>query len=163
MKINRLETHDRLQHFKKDQSVNIFSGAEECLRKNKDCLSMQEHFPYVYLFAHPRTADDGVTKRMIWQPRLMKPKAQANSYLFRAKSKTDLVEIIWLIPPRELWKQYEKGKVTESEDIEISIRNFQFYREELEKPHKDDFTEDEIRRKLLSIQHTHKGKLDGKI
>ncbi len=159
MKIDRLETHDRLEHFKKDQALNIFSGAEECLRKNKDCVSMQQYFPYVYLFAHPRTSDDGVTKRMIWQPRLTKPKAQTNSYLFRAISKTDLVEIIWLIPPRELWEQYEKGKVTESQDIEISIRNFQFYREELERPHRDDLSEEAIKRKLLSIQHKYKGRL----
>ena len=76
MKINRLETHDRLQHFVKDQSINIFQGADECLKKNTLSLALQEKSSYVYLFAHPRTADDGVTKIMYWQPRLTKPEAQ---------------------------------------------------------------------------------------
>lgn len=34
MKIQRLEAHDRLLHFKKDQEANIFSGAEDCLKRN---------------------------------------------------------------------------------------------------------------------------------
>ena len=51
MKVNRLEAHDRLEHFKEDQSFNIFKGAEDCLKKNPDALIMQEHSPYVYIFA----------------------------------------------------------------------------------------------------------------
>lgn len=113
---------------------------------------MQEHFPYVYIFAHPRTADDGVTKRMIYQPRLTKPQAQTNSYLFRLLSNTDIVEIIWLLPPRELWAQFERGKVTESDDVSTSIWNYVNKREELEKPHNEDWTEDKVRYKLESIQ-----------
>jgi len=111
MKIDPLDAHDRLLHFKRDQEENLFQGVDDCLRKNKDCVSMQEYFPYVYIFAHPRTMEDGATKKMFWQPRLTKPKAQTNSYLFRAISKTDIVEIIWLLPPRELWEQYEEGKI----------------------------------------------------
>jgi hypothetical protein len=152
MKINKLETHDRLEHFKKDQSQNLFEGVDDCARKNKDCVAMQQHFPYVYIFAHPRTADDGANKRMIYQPRLTKPKAQTNSYLFRLLSNTDIVEIVWMLPPRELWGQYEKGKLTESDDVLISIWNFTHKRDELEKPHKDDWSEDRIRKKLESIQ-----------
>ena len=52
MKLNRLETHDRLIHFKKDQEANIFQGAEDCLKKNPDSLFFQSKCPYVYLFAH---------------------------------------------------------------------------------------------------------------
>jgi len=152
MKVNRLETHDRLEHFKKDQAHNLFQGVDDCVKRNKDCLSMQEHFPYVYIFAHPRTADDGVTKRMIYQPRLTKPQAQTNSYLFRLLSNTDIVEIIWLLPPRELWAQFERGKVTESDDVATSIWNYVNKREELEKPHNEDWTEDKVRYKLESIQ-----------
>lgn len=159
MKLNRLETHDRLEHFRKDQSANIFLGAEECLKKNPNCVQMQEYFPYVYIFAHPRTADDGVTKRMIWQPRLVKPKAQTNSYLFRAQSKTDLLEIIWLLPPRELWSQYERGKVTESDEVQISIYNFKNHKEQLEAPHEDDWPEEKIRKKLLEIEAQFKLKI----
>lgn len=157
MKLNRLETHDRLEHFQKDQSLNIFQGADDCLHKNKDAVSMQEYLPYIYIFAHPRTADDGVTKRMLWQPRLTKPKAQENSYLFRAISKTDIVEVIWLIPPKEMWPQYEKGKMFESEDVMISITNYLNHREELEKPHKDDWSEEKIQIQLKKIDTASKG------
>lgn len=159
MKIDPLDAHDRLLHFKKDQSLNLFDGVNECLTQNKDCVSMQEHFPYVYLFAHPRTAEDGVTKRMIWQPRLMKPRAQTNSYLFRVISKTDLVEIIWLLPPRELWEQYELGKVTESKDIVTSIMNFLHAREALELPHPEDWSEEKIKMKLEDIKANSKFKM----
>ena len=76
MKINRLEAHDRLLHFKNDQNSTIQQGAEDCLKKNPLSLALQDHSPYIYIFAHPRTADDGVNKRLLWQPRLTKPKAQ---------------------------------------------------------------------------------------
>lgn len=152
MKIDRLETHDRLLHFQKDQADTITQGLEDCLKRNPVCVSMQEHFPYVYIFAHPRSEDRGGNKRMIWQPRLSKPKAQTNSYLFRALSKSDIVEIIWMLPPRELWSQYQKGLVTESQDIITSIHNFLYYRKELEKPHKDDFSEEKIKSILEKIQ-----------
>ena len=152
MKLKRLETHDRLSHFKQDQADNLFQGVDDCVRRNKDCVAMQAHFPYVYIFAHPRTADDGVTKRMIYQPRLSKPAAQTNSYLFRLLSNTDVVEIIWILPPREMWGQYQKGKVTESEDVLTSIYNFIHKRKELEAPHKDDWSDERIRRTLRAIQ-----------
>lgn len=152
MKINPLEAHDRLLYFKKDQEANLFEGVDDCLKRNKDCVSMQEYFPYVYIFAHPRTADDGANKRMIWQPRLLKPKAQTNSYLFRAISKSDIVEIIWMLPPRELWSQYEDKKIASSEDIRVSIFNFMNHKEELEKPHKEDYSEEKIRSVLMGIK-----------
>lgn len=146
MKLNRLETHDRLDHFKKDQSDNIFQGADDCMKRNELSLALQARSPYVYLFAHPRTHDDTIAiKRMIWQPRLTKPKAQTNSYLFRAQSNSDILEIIWLLPPEELWENYEKGKVMVHEDIMISIKNFLNHREELEKPHKDDLPDHVVR------------------
>lgn len=151
MKINRLETHDRLQHFVKDQSANIFQGAEDCLKKNPDSLAIQEKSPYVYIFAHPRTDDDGVTKRMIWQPRLSIPEAQTNSYLFRALSHSDIIEIVWLLPPREMWSQYEKNKVTESNEVAWSINQFRYNKKELEKPHPEDMTEERARLILKAI------------
>lgn len=138
MKINRLETHDRLLHLKEDQSINIAKGAEDCLKKNQLSLALQEKSPYIYLYAHPRTADDGVTKVMYWQPRLSKPKAQTNSYLFRAQSKTDVIQVCWMIPPREQWAQYKKGNVTEHETVIWSINQFQHNREKLEENDPDD-------------------------
>lgn len=142
MKLNRLETHDRLQHFVKDQSANIYQGAEDCLKRNELSLAIQEKSPYVYLFAHPRTADDGVNKIMYWAPRLSIPEAQTNSYLFRAISKTDIIEVVWMIPPKEIWKQYEKGNVTESNWCLWSIKQFQSNKNLLEKPHVDDLSEE---------------------
>lgn len=145
MKLNRLETHDRLQHFVKDQSVNIFQGADECLKKNPLSLALQEKSPYIYMFAHPRTADDGVTKIMYWQPRLTKPEAQTNSYLFRAMSKTDNIEVCWLIPPSEMWPQYRKGNVTEYEIVLWSINQYNHHRKLLQKPEEEDLPDLKIR------------------
>ena len=144
MKLNRLETHDRLVHFKKDQNDTLQQGADDCLKKNPLSLAMQDKAPYIYLFAHPRTSDDGVTKRMIWQPRLTKPLAQTNSYLFRAISKSDIVEICWLIPDEKMWKQYEKGKVTENELVLWSIDQYMNYRADLERKDKDDLSDERV-------------------
>ena len=109
MKLNRLETHDRLLYYKKDQSASITQGIDDCLKRNPLSIALQRHSPYVYIFAHPRTADDGYTKRMLWQARLGKPKAQTNSYLFRAKSNADILEICWMIPPRSNGGNTEKA------------------------------------------------------
>lgn len=146
MKLNRLETHDRLEHLKENQSLNVGQGAEDCLKKNKLSMAIQEKSPYVYLFGHPRTADDGVTKKMIWQPRLTKPKAQTNSYLFRAKSNTDLMEICWLLPPEEMWKQYQKGNVTEHELVNWSIEMYRNHKYKLEMREFDDLSDEEARK-----------------
>lgn len=145
MKINRLETHDRYEHFIEDQSLNIAQGAEDCLRKNPLSLLLQDRSPYIYLFAHPRTDDDGVTKRMLWQPRLTKPKAQTNSYLFRAQSKTDIIQVCWLLPPREMWPQYQKGNVTESDLVVWSIDQFLNNRVKFEQEDAEDLPDQAIR------------------
>lgn len=145
MKLNRLETHDRLLHFKKDQEANVFQGAEDCLKRNPLSLALQDKCHYVYMFAHPRTDEDGVTKRMIWQPRLTKPAPQTNSYLFRAISKTDVIEVCWLLPPRELWNQYRQGNVTEDNEVLWSINEFETNRKQLGKPAHDDLTDEKIK------------------
>ena len=151
MKIEKLEAHDRLLHLQQDQSLNVAQGAEDCLKRNPLSLALQEHAPYIYLFAHPRTADDGVNKKMIWQPRLTRPKAQTNSYLFRAKSNTDELEVCWLIPPREMWPQYKKGNVTENQLVLWSIAQFQYHREVLEKACSDDMTDEQIKNIYINI------------
>lgn len=151
MKLNRLETHDRLQYLIKDQSVNIYQGAEDCLKKNPLSLAIQERSPYVYIFAHPRTHDNGVDKVMYWDPRLSIPEPQTNSYLFRAISKTDIIEVIWMIPPKEQWKQYEKGKVTESNWAYWSIEQFKNNRKHLEKPHPEDLSEEYISKIMQQV------------
>src|SRR6185369_4284936 len=156
MKINRLEAHDRLQHLKKDQSLNIFQGAEDCLKRNPLSLAYQEKSPYVYIFAHPRTADEGVNKVMYWQPRLTKPEPQTNSYLFRAISKTDNLEICWLIPPQEMWKQYSKGNVTQHAVVNWSIDQYINNRINLGMKDPEDLNEERARQILHTIVEEHK-------
>jgi hypothetical protein len=145
MKVNVLEAHDRLKHLIKDQSANIFQGAEDCLKKNTLSLAIQEKSPYIYIFAHPRTADDGVNKVMYWDPRLSIPEAQSNSYLFRAKSHTDEIEVIWMIPAPEMWAQYDEGKVTESNWCSWSINQYKTNKKTLERPHPGDVPEEKAR------------------
>jgi hypothetical protein len=156
MKIQRLEAHDRLKHLKKDQSLNLAQGCEDCLKKNELSLALQDLSPYIYIFAHPRTADDGVNKRMLWQPRLSKPKAQTNSYLFRAQSKTDIIEICWMIPPRELWGQYKKGNITEQDVVIWSIDQFENNRKNLEKAAPDDLSEEKGQLIYAQVISQHK-------
>ncbi len=151
MKINRLETHDRLIHLKKDQELNIARGAEDCLKKNYLSTCLQQYSPYIYIWAHPRTHDDGVTKVMFWQPRLTKPIPQTNSYLFRVQSNTDLLETVWLLPPQETWLQYQKGNVTEHEQVLWSIDQFINNVTEMGKPFPDDLEDEQAREIYLRI------------
>lgn len=143
MKISKLETHDRFEYLIKDQSDKIAQGASDCLTKNPDSLRLQEKSHYIYIFAHPRTHENGVDKKLYWQPRLLKPKAETNSYLFRADSNTDILEICWLIPPEELWGQYKKGNVTESNWCSWSIDQYLNNRQALEKPLENDWTDEQ--------------------
>ena len=152
MQIDRLETHDRLLHFIEDQSKSIFQGAEDCLKKNTLSLQFQEYSPYVYIFAHPRTCDNNLNKRLIWQPRLTKPEPQTNSYLFRAVSKSDIVEICWMIPLPEMWNEYKEGNVTESQEVLWSIDQYVNNKKGLSLPFRDDLSDDSCRniyRKIL--------------
>jgi hypothetical protein len=151
MKVNILEAHDRLKYFVNDQSANVFQGAEECMLRNPISLGIQEKCPYVYIFAHPRTANDGVNKRLLWQPRLSIPEVQPNSYLFRGVSHSDIIEIIWILPAQELWEQYEKGNVTESNLAASSIAQYRQDKRVLEKPHPDDLPEERARLILQQV------------
>jgi hypothetical protein len=139
MKINTLDAHDRLGHFQK-QGLDI----SEC------CQDLVDTRPFgnvpFYIFAHARTEDDGSTKRLIWQPRLTKPKAQTNSMLFKAYPGTDKIEIIWMIPAREMWSQFQKGLLTESKIVTESIRDFESDRKKLEEAEEDDLNDAEIDR-----------------
>lgn len=145
MKLNRLETHDRLEHFIQDQWKTVAQGAEDCLFRNPNSLALQERSPYIYIFAHPRTDEDGRNKRLLWQPRLTKPKAQTNSYLFRATSKSDILSICWCIPPREMWSQYKLGNICESNMVLWSIEQFQYNRDELEKTDPEDLSDERVK------------------
>lgn len=151
MKVSRLETHDRYQHLMKDQSANIFQGCEDCLKKNELSLAIQEKAPYVYIFGHARSADNGVDKVLYWQPRLSIPSAEDNSYLFRAISNSDIVEVVWIIPPKVYWSQYKKENVVDSDICSWSINMYKNKRMELEKPHVDDMKEELARHIMKRI------------
>lgn len=138
MKLNLFETHDRYETFTKKNDFQI--GA--CCQNLIDQRPFGIH-PF-YIFAHPRTDDDGVTKRLIWQPRLTRPKPQTNSMLFKGYPGSDIIKVIWMIPAREMWGQYEEGKVTANKTVCDSIRAFQFDRASLERNEDDDLPDEKI-------------------
>jgi hypothetical protein len=137
MKLNILDAHDRYQHLTK-QGFDI----GECCQNLIDQKPFGNH-PF-YIFAHTRTEEDGATKRLIWQPRLTKPKAQTNSMLFKAYPGTDKVKVIWMIPDRALWGQYKRGLVTENQTVSESIYDFENNRKKLEDPESDDLSDHAI-------------------
>lgn len=161
MKIKRLETHDRLLSFQKEQSDIVSQGCDECLKRNPYSLALQAYSDYIYIFAHPRTVgldekiqwivekkfntfEDCPEKILVWQPRLKRPKPQSNSYLFKAKSFTDLLEICWILPPEELWDQYEKGTMLSSEIVNWSINQYKNNYVELAQPDSEDLPDEKI-------------------
>jgi len=137
MKIDPLDAHDRLIHFKK-QGFDI----GECCQDLINQRPFGEH-PF-YIFAHARTDDDGVTKRLIWQPRLTKPKSQTNSMLFKAYPGSDIIKVIWMIPDRALWPQFKKGLMLENQTICESIDKFENDRQFLDKLEDDDFSDEVV-------------------
>lgn len=137
MKIDRLDAHDRLTHFT-SQGFDIAACCQDLVDKRP----FGDHA--FYIFAHTRTDEDGVTKRLIWQPRLTKPKAQTNSMLFKAMPGTDTIRVIWMIPARELWDTFMKGKLTESMIVYDSIMAFKKDREHLEAKEPDDLSDQQI-------------------
>lgn len=137
MKVNILDAHDRYKHFTK-QSFDI----AECCQNLINQRPFGDHA--FYIFAHARTDDDGVRKRLIWQPRLTKPKSQTNSMLFKVYPGSDVIKVIWMIPARELWEQFEKDKLTENKTVCESIDNFQNHKEKLEAKEDDDLSDAQI-------------------
>ena len=186
MKINRLETHDRFEHFTK-QSFDI----------GKTCQDMIDSRPFgdhsFYIFAHKREIDmaerlalfnedlwasiaDPNYKRMfnsfeevpsariVWQPRLTKPEPQENSMLFKGYPGSDNIKLIWMIPASELWEQFEKGKMTENETIYESIQLFKNNPGKLAEKESDDYSDEAINLIYEEIARAAKDKpKEGKI
>ena len=144
MKIHRLDAHDRYEHFT-NQNFDI----AEC------CQDLIDQRPFgdvpFYIFAHTRTHEDGVTKRLIWQPRLTKPRAETNSMLFKAYPGTDMVKVIWMIPAQELWSQFKRGKLTQNQTVIDSIDSYRHNRSGLEQREEDDLSDEEISRIYAEI------------
>lgn len=137
IKIDRLDAHDRYKHFT-TQNFSI----EECCQNLIDQKPFGNH-PF-YIWAHARTNDDGVSKRIIWQPRLTRPTPQTNSMLFKAYPGTDVIKICWIIPAREMWPTYMKGQMCQNEMIGGFIHAFDNNRKLLEKPEDDDYSDEKI-------------------
>ncbi len=137
MKVNILDAHDRLKHFKK-QSFDIAECCQDLINRRP----FGDH-PF-YIFAHARTHDNGVTKRLIWMPRLTKPRAETNSMLFKAYPGSDNIKVIWMIPAPELWKQFQKGNLTENKTICESIDMFLNQKNRLEAKEEDDLDDNQI-------------------
>jgi hypothetical protein len=162
MKLSRTETHDRLKQF---------TGAEFDI--GKTCQEMLDSMPFgkypFYIFAHKReigmderisifnqdrienplsprfkTMEDVPSARIIWQPRLTKPQAQENSMLFKGYPGTDNIKVIWMIPARELWDEYTRGKMLENKVVCESIHDFMNNKEKLEAKEDDDLPETTI-------------------
>ncbi len=165
MKVNILDAHDRLKHVK-DQGVDIGKNCQDMIDKRPF-----GNFPF-YIYAHMKTIgldekisiyDKDLTeslvnaiprkypsladvpeKRLIWQPRLTKPKATPNTMLFKGYPGTDQIKIIWMLPQMELWGQYEKGKLTENEIVTNSIYAYKNHREKLETKEDEDLDDKTI-------------------
>ncbi len=151
MKLDRLETHDRFKQFiRSDFSIG------EC---GQDLVNQRPfgNVPF-YLFVHARTDDDGVTKRLIWQPRLTRPKAQTNSMLFKVYPGSDKVKVIWKLPAREMWKQFQKGNITEDQIVIESINAFEHDRKRMEAPEEDDLDDATIDNIYKEISQEAKAK-----
>lgn len=151
MKLNRLDTHDRLLHFKKQQD-DISAGLLECINNVPEAVKC----PF-YVWAHSRSVNDDEKinliiqghkktpdERLIWVPRVTKPEVSPNSYLFLVQKNTDIIKIIWMLPKRELWKQYEPGQLCFNENIWVSIQNYLFDKKAMNAPDADTPKEYEI-------------------
>lgn len=156
LKLKRSDIHDRFNHFTK-QNFDIGECCQDLI--NKRPFGEQ---PF-YIFVHARTDDDGVTKRLIWQPRLTKPKAQTNSMLFKVYPGSDIIKVIWMIPMRELWDQYVKGLITENKTIYDYIQDFLFNRESLEAKEPDDLRDDQIDQIYKNLSQNAKAKRIGEM
>lgn len=137
MKVDILDAHDRYQHFTK-QNFDIGTCCQDLIDKRP----FGDHS--FYIFAHARTDEQPGVKRLIWQPRLTKPKAQTNSMLFKAYPGTDTVKVIWMIPARELWAEFEFGKLAQNITVVESICQFRNNREKLEAKEGDDLPDEAI-------------------
>lgn len=154
MKIKLLDAHDRFEHFTK-QSFDI----GECCQNLIDKRPFGNHA--FYIFAHARTVgiderfklymsgkyrslEEVPEKTLIWQPRLTRPKPQENSMLFKGYPGKDTIKVIWMIPQRELWDQYTKGKMMENKTVCESIHDFINNRARLEAKEDDDLSDEAI-------------------
>lgn len=131
MKLNRLETHDRLHYF-----LNQQFQMGDCAQSLINQKPFGEH-PF-YILCHPRTDEDGINKRYIWSPWIWKSRAQTNAMLLKAYPNSDILKIMWILPPREMWASFKTGTMFENSLILDSITAFEKDKSALEQPEDDD-------------------------
>lgn len=182
MKIDKNETHDRLLLFKQ-QSDFISKGCQDCINNRPEEFA---NHPF-YIFAHSRSIgmderiaifndqlmkeklgfslgkkyesfDEVPTARLIWSPRLTKPTPQSNSMLFKAYPPGDNIKIIWMLPARELWDQYEKGMMLENPICKESIHNFLHDFMKMSEKEDDDLPENVVNAIYEEISKNRNGK-----
>lgn len=152
MQVDRLETHDRLLDFKKKNVNSIEEQIHNIIAQRPF-----EDEPF-YIFAHKKTVDiheqalyiqagcpiDKLpTHRLVWQPRLQKPKAETNTMLFKVDpAYPDQVRIIWILPDPSQWEAYKKGQMCQDPTTIESIHAFENDRASLERPEPDDLPDE---------------------
>jgi hypothetical protein len=149
--IKRTDAHDRYLELQK-QADHISQGCQDCIKNRPDQFG---NHPF-YIFAHKRelgqderfslflergTLTDLPTHRLIWQPRLTKPKMEDNSMLFKYYPQNDTIKVIWMLPARELWEQYTKGKLSENQVVCESIYDFKNNKAKMEEREDDDLSD----------------------
>lgn len=172
MKISRTDAHDRFSYLQQ-QADYISQGIEDCKTKNSLGEALLASAPYMYVYAHKReigtderfslwmngfysSLADVPTARLLWQPRLRRPAPELNSMLFKVYPHDDIVKIIWMIPQQELWEQYEKGKMTESQIIYESIDQYKKDPKKLEYPDDEDLSDEAIQKIYARVAHAIK-------
>ena len=73
---------------------------------------------------------------------------------------TDLVDVKYIIPARELWDQYKKDYLTENKVVVESIANFENNRMLINAPDDDDLDDESIKRIYEAIAMNRKNKMN---
>lgn len=144
MKVNLLDADDRFLHFKKKDY-----GVNDQAKKILDSKPFGDN-PY-YIFVHTRQTDTTLDHRVIWQPRLLKPVPALNSMLFRVPKGAKAFDVIWIIPPVEIWPEFEKGQIHEDDTIQQSIYLFRRRFAELSAPDPTDLSGEEAQNILFEM------------
>lgn len=176
--VDILDAHDRLQHIRK-YSESVAQGIQDCINNRPPQFG---NLPF-YIFAHGRTIsyderksyyrddfhkslldptykrkyhtiEEVPSNRIVYMPRLRKPKAEPNSMLFKYYPLQDVHHIKWILPPQETWSQYQYKMLTADETIYVSIQNYLHKKDELEALEEDDLSDDKINAIYQDIANT---------
>lgn len=153
MTLDRFETHDRLIEIGK-QADQISQGLADCVSNRPQEFA---NLPF-YVFAHARSTDDGINKRILWQSRLTKPRAQTNSMLFKIYV-PDNVRVVWMLPDEPLWPSFHPDKMTHDPLIWTSILDYLNDRKKLEAGESDDLSFERVRQIYMEIGRNQQNKL----